>query len=106
MRDDSNGEILFVIRDLENKFHIFNRNNNFVTEITILPFFQKLEFLRSYSKNLGIVPVKTPIDVNLHLSKNTGENKAQNEYASILSSLMYIMNCTRPDIACAVRKLS
>ena len=27
-------------------------------------------------KNLDIVPVKTPIDVNLHLSKNTGENKA------------------------------
>ena len=57
-------------------------------------------------KNLDIVPVKTPIDVNLHLSKNTGENKAQNEYASILGSLMYVMNCTRPDIACAVSKLS
>ena len=26
----------------------FYRNNNFVIEITILPFFQKLEFLRSY----------------------------------------------------------
>ena len=44
--------------------------------------------------------------MNLHLSKNTGENKAQNEYASILGSLMYVMNCTRPDIACAVSKLS
>ena len=29
-RDDSNGEICFVIRDLENKLLIFfNRNNNF-----------------------------------------------------------------------------
>ena len=37
-RDDSNGEIRFVIRYLENKFRIFNRNNNFVIEITILPF--------------------------------------------------------------------
>ena len=27
---------------------IFNRNNNFVTKITILPFFQKLKFLGSY----------------------------------------------------------
>ena len=36
----------------------------------------------------------------------TGENKAQNEYASILGSLMYVMNCTRTDIACAVSKLS
>ena len=45
---NSNGEIRFVIRDPENKFLIFNRNYNFVTEITILPFFQKLEFLESY----------------------------------------------------------
>ena len=34
---DSNGEVRFVIRDLE-KFWIF-------TEITILPFFRKLDFL-------------------------------------------------------------
>ena len=47
-RDDSNGVIRFIIRDLENKFWIFNRNYNFVIEITILPFFQKLEFLGSY----------------------------------------------------------
>ena len=38
-RDDSNGAICFVIRDLENKFRIFNRNNNFEIKITILPFF-------------------------------------------------------------------
>ena len=38
MRDGSNGEIRFIIRDLE-KFWIF-------TEITILPFFRKMEFSR------------------------------------------------------------
>ena len=65
-----------------------------------------IETILGKCKNLDIVPVKTPIDVNLHLSKNTGENKAQNEYASILGSLMYVINCTRPDIACAVSKLS
>ena len=32
-RDDSNGEIRFVIRDLENKFWIFDRNYDF----TIFP---------------------------------------------------------------------
>ena len=47
-QDDPNGEIRFVIRDLENKLQIFNRNYNFVTKITILPFFQKLKFLGSY----------------------------------------------------------
>ena len=65
-----------------------------------------IETILGKCKNLDIVPVKTPIDVNLHISKNTGENKAQNEYASILGSLMYVMNCTRPDIACVVSKLS
>ena len=35
-RDDSNGEVRFIIRDLE-KFRI-------LTEITILPFFRKLDF--------------------------------------------------------------
>ena len=35
-RDDSNGEIHFVIQDLEN-FRVF-------TKMTILPFFRKLEF--------------------------------------------------------------
>ena len=49
-RDDSNGAIRFVIQDLENKFWIFNRNNNYVIEITILLFFQKLEFFGSYNR--------------------------------------------------------
>ena len=65
-----------------------------------------IEKILGKCKNLDIVPVKTPIDVNLHLSKNTGGNKAQNEHASILGSLMYVMNFTRPDIACAISKLS
>ena len=41
--------IRFAIRDLENKLRIFNRNYNVVIEITILPLFQKLEFLGSYT---------------------------------------------------------
>ena len=49
---------------------------------------------------------KTPIYVNLHLAKNKGESQSQLDYASILGSLMYVMNYTRPDIACAISKLS
>ena len=49
---------------------------------------------------------KTPIDVNLHLAKNKGENQSQLDYASVLGSLMYVMNYKRPDIACAMSKLS
>ena len=51
-------------------------------------------------------PVRTPVDVNLHLTKNKGQGISQLEYSRIISSLMYIMNCTRPDIAYAVSKLS
>ena len=49
---------------------------------------------------------KTPIDVTLHFSKNKGESVAQVEYSRVIGSLMYLMSCTRPDIAYAVNKLS
>ena len=51
-------------------------------------------------------PTRTPVDVNLHLSRNTGKSISQQEYAQAIGSLMYAMNCTRPDIAYAVSKLS
>ncbi|KAL0340193.1 UNVERIFIED_CONTAM: Retrovirus-related Pol polyprotein from transposon TNT 1-94 [Sesamum radiatum] len=51
-------------------------------------------------------PAKTPVDLNLHLAKNKDEPECQIEYSRIIGSLMYIMNCTRPDIAYAVNKLS
>ncbi|KAL0433961.1 UNVERIFIED_CONTAM: Retrovirus-related Pol polyprotein from transposon TNT 1-94 [Sesamum latifolium] len=51
-------------------------------------------------------PAKTPVDLNLHLAKNKGEPEGQIEYSRIIGSLMCIMNCTRPDIAYAVNKLS
>ena len=57
-------------------------------------------------KFLNFKRAKTPIDVNLHLAKNKGESQSQLDYASVLGSLMYVMNCTRPDIACAISKLS
>ena len=50
--------------------------------------------------------MRTPVDVNLHLSKNNGKNLSQQEYEQVIGSLMYVMNCTRPDIAYAVSKLS
>ena len=49
---------------------------------------------------------RTPVDINLYLSKNIGQSISQLEYSRIIGSLMYVMNCTRPDIAYSVSKLS
>ncbi|WJZ99452.1 hypothetical protein VitviT2T_017897 [Vitis vinifera] len=54
--------------------------------------------------NSGVA--RTPVDVTLHLSKNKSESVSQVEYSRIIGSLMYLMSCTRPDIAYAVSKLS
>ena len=65
-----------------------------------------IEKVLSKFKDFGINPMRTPIDINLQLAKNNGQSVSQKEFARILGSLMYIMNCTRPDIAFAVSKLS
>ena len=57
-------------------------------------------------KEYDYSPIRTPIDVNLHLTKNKGQDIYQLEYLRIIGSLMYIMSCTRPDIAYTVSKLS
>ena len=49
---------------------------------------------------------RTPLDNSLHLSKNRGEGISQVEYSRVVGSLMYLMSCTRPDIAYTVSKLS
>ena len=47
-------------------------------------------------------PTCTPYDPSEKLFKNTGNSVRQNEYASIIGSLRYATDCTRPDIAYAV----
>lgn len=51
-------------------------------------------------------PVRTPVDPTLHLTTNRGESISQLEYSRIIDSLMYLSNCTRPDIAYSISKLS
>ena len=43
---------------------------------------------------------------HIHLHMDTGTATQQLEYSQIIISLMYLMNCTRSDIAYAVSKLS
>ena len=49
---------------------------------------------------------KTHVDMTIHLAKNVGEGMSQIEYTRIIGGLMYVMNCTRPDITYDVSKLS
>ena len=61
--------------------------------------------LEKFNKNDSGIS-RTPVDTNLHLSKNKGESVSQLEYSRVIGSLMYLTSCTRPDIANAVSKLS
>ena len=49
---------------------------------------------------------RTPLDNSLHLSKDRGEGIYQVKYSIVIGSLMYLMSCTRPDIAYTVSRLS
>lgn len=59
------------------------------------------KILRKY-EYFDCKPACTPFDPNVKLFKNTGESVRQSEYASIIGSLRYATDCTRPDIAYAV----
>ncbi|KAA0045077.1 putative Polyprotein [Cucumis melo var. makuwa] len=47
-------------------------------------------------------PTCTPYDSSVKLFKNTDDSVNQSEYASIIGSLRYAIDCTRPDIAYVV----
>ncbi|XP_075080666.1 secreted RxLR effector protein 161-like [Nicotiana tabacum] len=53
-----------------------------------------------------VAPVRTPYDPSTHLRKNKESSISQTEYAKIISSVMFLMNYTRPDIAYVVSRLS
>ena len=46
--------------------------------------------------------LSTLYDPSVKLFKKIGNSVRQNEYASIIGSLRYATDCTRPDIACTV----
>nr|GFB00395.1 zinc finger, CCHC-type [Tanacetum cinerariifolium] len=50
--------------------------------------------------------VSTPLDTCEKLMPNKGPTVSQLEYSRVIGCIMYVMTCTRPDIAFAVGKLS
>ena len=65
-----------------------------------------IEEVLSKFNHLNIKEASTPFDPSLKLFKNERRVVAQIEYASAIGSLMYIVQCTRPNIAFVVSKLS
>ena len=63
------------------------------------------KILEKFNKNDSGV-YKTLVDVNLNLSKNKSENFSQLNYSRVIGSLMYLISCTKLDIAYVVSKLS
>ncbi|GJX85499.1 zinc finger, CCHC-type containing protein [Tanacetum coccineum] len=51
-------------------------------------------------------PVSTPIDTSEKPMPNNGHAISQLKYSRVIGCLMYVITCTRPDIAFAVGKLS
>ncbi|KAK6117159.1 hypothetical protein DH2020_049038 [Rehmannia glutinosa] len=51
-------------------------------------------------------PSKTPIDISVNLVAKKEEPVAQMEYSRIIGNLMYMTNCTRPDLVYPVNILS
>ena len=47
-------------------------------------------------------PASTHYDLSVKLLKNTGDGVIQTKYASIIGSLRYATDCTRPDITYVV----
>ena len=50
--------------------------------------------------------MSTPFDLKVHLIKNHGDSFSQNKYAQIIGSLIFLTNCTCPNIAYIVGRLS
>ena len=55
---------------------------------------------------IDCIPASTPMDPQRKLVPNDGRKIDQLQYAKVIGCLMYIMTCTRPDIAYAIGKLS
>ncbi|GJR14818.1 zinc finger, CCHC-type containing protein [Tanacetum coccineum] len=57
-------------------------------------------------KYFDCTPVSTPMDTSKKLMPNNGQVVSTLEYSRVIGCLMYVMTCTRLDIAFAVGKLS
>ena len=94
MKDLGEVDTILGVRVLRNPEGISLSQSHYVEKV-----------LRKFD-SFEVIPAKTPYDPNVHLVKNLRDSVSQIEYAKIIGSVMFLMNCTRPDIAYAVSRLS
>ena len=57
-------------------------------------------------EHFDMSPMSTPYDSKVRLVKNRGDSVSQHKYAQIICSLIFLTNCTCPDIAYTIGRLS
>ncbi|CAM8877554.1 unnamed protein product [Rhodiola kirilowii] len=94
MKDMGEAEIILGIRIKRVEGGLALTQSHYIEKV-----FNKFKYLYCHL-------VTTPFHSSKHLLPNKGDLVSQIEYSRIIGSLMYAMTSTRPDIACAVGKLS
>ena len=94
MKDLGLADVILAIKIKRTSYEIILSQPHYVNNI-----------LEKFDKDKSSI-AKTPEDVTLHFSKNKAESISQVEYSKVIGSLIYLMSCTRPNIAYAVNKLS
>ena len=87
MKDHGEVDVILGIKIIRNNEGITLSQSHYVKKV-----------LKKFNR-FDCDPMRTPYDQSIHLKKNKGSPVAQSEYAKIIGSVMFLMNCTCPDIA-------
>jgi len=87
MKDLGEADVILGIKITRTENGIFLDQSHYIEKI-----------LKKYNY-FSSKPACTPYDSSVKLFKNTGDSVNQTEYASIIGSLRYAADCTKPDIA-------
>ena len=94
MKDIGEADVILGIKIMRQGNRIKLSQSNYVEKI-----------LNRFSM-LDKAPVSTPMELGMKFSKHTEQPISQLEYPKVIGSLMYVMICTRLDIAFSIGKLS
>ena len=90
----------FDMKDLGEANVVLVRHQNYISKngISLYQILLHRKVLKKYNY-FESKPTCTPYDSSVKLFKNTGDNDNQSKYTSIIGSLRYVLDCTRPDRA-------